>query len=231
MRKIHLMNHNKRDATVVMNSVNSVPAPTLGIVGKNISFRRFVASTDAGLHDSLSVKFKEDYGQQLIDGDPEVDMEVVGRFIGSTDTVFLSGEGGVLHSPPEIIEVRFDASGEEVERKLPKDLPSNITDGIPVRSTGKKMSKLDAIRQFAFKRTVQLSHTDGLSYDFLFDMAKVLDEENVIILMGTGSGGRDPLVFQTNGTPYRAFLEGRVDGKKYQLLLHLSNMELKAPSV
>ena len=41
--------------------------------------------------------------------------------------------------------------------------------------------------------------------------------------------GRDPLVFYTNGSPFRAFLEGRVDGERYQLLLHLSNMELKRP--
>ena len=30
-----------------------------------------------------------------------------------------------------------------------------------------------------------------------------------------------------NGTPYRGFLEGRVDGDKYLLLLHLTNLELK----
>jgi hypothetical protein len=30
------------------------------------------------------------------------------------------------------------------------------------------------------------------------------------------------------GTPYRAFLEGRVDGDKYALILRLTNMELKS---
>jgi hypothetical protein len=32
------------------------------------------------------------------------------------------------------------------------------------------------------------------------------------------------------GTPYRAFLEGRVDGDKYALILRLTNMELKSMS-
>jgi hypothetical protein len=32
-----------------------------------------------------------------------------------------------------------------------------------------------------------------------------------------------------NGTSYSGFLEGRVHDEKYQLLLHLSNMELKLP--
>jgi hypothetical protein len=35
---------------------------------------------------------------------------------------------------------------------------------------------------------------------------------------------------QVNGTPYRGFLEGRIDGENYILLLHLSNMELKLPA-
>jgi hypothetical protein len=30
-----------------------------------------------------------------------------------------------------------------------------------------------------------------------------------------------------SGRPCRGFLEGRVDGEKYQLMLHLSDMELK----
>jgi hypothetical protein len=35
------------------------------------------------------------------------------------------------------------------------------------------------------------------------------------------------LIFQTNGNPYRGFLDGRVNKKQYQLILRLSNMELK----
>ena len=58
-------------------------------------------------------------------------------------------------------------------------------------------------------------------------MAKELHDESVMVLIGAGKTGKDPLIFQANGMPYRGFLEGRVDGKKYQLLLHLSNMELK----
>jgi hypothetical protein len=37
------------------------------------------------------------------------------------------------------------------------------------------------------------------------------------------------LIFHSNGSPYRGFLDGRVDGEKYQLLLRLSNLELKRP--
>jgi hypothetical protein len=92
-----------------------------------------------------------------------------------------------------------------------------------------RLARKDVVRRFAFRRTLQIRHVDGLSYDYLFAMAKELDEADEMVMMGGGSKGKAPLIFQTNGTPYRAFLEGRVEGERFQLLLHLSNMELKRP--
>jgi hypothetical protein len=46
-------------------------------------------------------------------------------------------------------------------------------------------------------------------------------------LVGSGAKGTSPLILQTNGTPYRGFLEGRVKDDAYLLVLHLSNLELK----
>ena len=63
----------------------------------------------------------------------------------------------------------------------------------------------------------------------LAKLAKKLDDADELVLLGGGASGRDPLVFQVNGVPWRGFLEGRVDGKRYQLLLRLSNLELKRP--
>jgi len=61
-------------------------------------------------------------------------------------------------------------------------------------------------------------------------MAKELDEADEVVMIGGGAKGKKPLIFQTNGTPFRGFLEGRVDGERYMLLLHLSNMELRRPT-
>ena len=58
-------------------------------------------------------------------------------------------------------------------------------------------------------------------------MAKELSNEKSMVMIGAGKKGKNPLIFQSNGSPYRAFLEGRVEDKKYKLLLHLSNMQLK----
>jgi len=58
-------------------------------------------------------------------------------------------------------------------------------------------------------------------------MAKSLHESNSLMFVGGGKKGIDPVVLTTGGVPYRGFLEGRIDGDKYCLILHLTNMELK----
>ena len=74
----------------------------------------------------------------------------------------------------------------------------------------------------------QVQHVNGLTYDFLFDMAKKLADADAMMLVGGGQKGIEPLVMANGGTPYRAILEGRVDGDKYALILRLTNMELKS---
>ena len=49
-----------------------------------------------------------------------------------------------------------------------------------------------------------------------------------MMLVGAGAKGRDPLIFQNNGLPWRGFLEGRIQDDSYALLLRLSNLELKS---
>ena len=71
-------------------------------------------------------------------------------------------------------------------------------------------------------------HVNGLTYDFLFSMAKELEQSESLLLLGAGAKGAQPLVLTRGGQQYRGFLEGRTQGKKYCLILHLSNMELKA---
>ena len=55
-----------------------------------------------------------------------------------------------------------------------------------------------------------------------------LAEADSMMLVGGGQKGVEPLVMSNGGTPYRAFLEGRVEGDRYALILRLTNMELKS---
>jgi len=48
-------------------------------------------------------------------------------------------------------------------------------------------------------------------------------------LVGAGPKSNQPLILRRGSVPYRGFLEGRTKGDEYALVLHLSNMELKAP--
>ena len=115
----------------------------------------------------------------------------------------------------------------EKERRKPEDISSNVDDELPVRWTDQKIPIQDVLKSFAFIRTIQIMHVDGLTYDFLYQMAKELNEEKCMAMIGAGNQGKNPLIFRANGSPYRGFLEGRVKDNKYKLLLHLSNMQLK----
>ena len=227
MRKLHLMNKDNRDAKVVISTLKYEKPFEMGLPKKQLKFKRYLSATEQNLHKSLSSLYGDNYASKLIEGDPEIDIEVIGKFIPGTDVVYLSNKGELLYAPPKTVEVIITPDGLEKERRDPENIPGNVDDDLPVRWTGKKMSKSKVAVRFAFKRTIQLKHVDGLTYDYLFEMAKELQDEDVMVLVGAGQKGKDPLIFQANGMPYRGFLEGRVDGKKYQLLLHLSNMELK----
>lgn len=230
MRKIHLTNAGGRDATVSMEGLRPPVGTRPGLPDREVSFSRYLACTEAGLHDRLVAAHGEDYAEALIAGDPEIDMEQVGRRIEGTDRIYLSSTGDVLYAAPRVVEVIIGPDGVEKQRRAPEDVESNINaEDIPIRWTGRKMPRREVVRRLVFRRTVQIRHVDGVTYDYLYDMAKTLAEEDAVMMLGAGDRGRDPLVFQTNGSPYRAFLEGRVDGERYKLLLHLSNMELKRP--
>lgn len=234
MRQIHIANAGGRDATVTYATPPKPSTPRPGLPGQSIEFRRYLIATPSGMHDALQAAYKEahgdDYADALIQTDPEVDMEKVGRRFTSVARVYLSSSGEVMHAVPSVVEVIYEPGGSERERRDPQDVPANINGDLPVSWTGKKMSKREAVRRFAFTRTVTLSHTDGLSFDFLHAMAKDLAASDEVVLLGAGKNGKQPLVLQENGSPYRAFLEGRVDGEKFALLLHLSHLELKRPA-
>lgn len=227
---IRITNSAGRDGSVQAASPAREPEVSTGLPGHTVSFRRYLASTETCRGEALAARLGEDYAQALIDGDPEVDKEHVGRTIGETNTVYLTAKGEFLHSPPAVVEVITAADGSEKERRTPVDIDANIDDEHPVRWTGRKFPIADAVRRFVFRRSLQVQHVDGVTYDFLYAMATELAKDKAVMLVGAGPKGTDPLVFQANGRPCRGFLEGRVDGERYQLMLHLSDMELKRPA-
>ncbi|MBL8242817.1 MAG: hypothetical protein JNL89_01440, partial [Rhodanobacteraceae bacterium] len=74
-------------------------------------------------------------------------------------------------------------------------------------------------------------HVDGLTFEFLRDLARDLAQKGEVAVLGAGPKGNLPLVIREAGSAYRAFLHGEVDGDRYKLLLLLSDQELKLPDV
>lgn len=230
MRLLHLSDPDNRNSHVQFVGVKAPSPPARVANGSPVVFRRYLAAAEGTLHEDLQRRFAEDYANALLEGDPEIDVEQVGRPIGRTNVVYLDGEGSVLRLAPTVMEVILGPDGAERERRAPVDVAANVLDeASPVRFGKTRLKRAEAARRFAFGRTVQLVHVDGLTYEYLHGIAKRLDEADELVLLGAGAKGRDPLVFQLNGVPWRGFLEGRVDGPRYQLLLRLSNLELKNP--
>ncbi|RYE82447.1 MAG: hypothetical protein EOO75_20690, partial [Myxococcales bacterium] len=231
-RRLHLTNAAGRDAVVSMSVVPHESSPRLGLRNRPVAFRRYVVATDATTPAALESRLGASYADALVEGDPEIDLESVGRTVGGTTAIHLSSRGEVLHRAPTVVESIVGPDGVERERRPPVDTPANIHDEQPLRWTGRMMPRRELARRFTFRRTLQIFHIDGLTYDFLHAMAKQLDEADSAVLLGAGPRGADPLVFEGNGRPYRGFLTGRLDPAdpaRYRLLLHLSDMELKAP--
>ena len=228
--KLHISNSANRDATIVATSLPSREGTTPSKAGKPVTFKRYVAAGEGKLHDALVAQLGDKIAQELISADPEVDMEMVGKVIEDTNTVLLTQDNQPLFCAPEILEIIYGPDGKEVERRTPVEVAPNVNEELPVKWTGKMIPRADLVRKYAIKRTMQLRHVDGVTFDFLFSIAKELDEKDSVMLLAAGEGGKGPLVLQSNGSPYRGFLEGRVDGETFLLLLHLSAMELKKPA-
>lgn len=227
---LHIANAKGRDATVGVTPIKAPAQATTGLVGETIAFRRYLAAPESCTDTALRKRLGEDYATSLIEGDPEVDMETVGQMISDTSVVFIDSSGALMYADPRFIDIIFNPDGSEKERREPTETAANVNVELPVKWTGKKMPITDVVHRFCFRRTLQLRHVDGLTFDYLHEMASQLEKDQAMVLLGTGEKGLSPLVFQANGRGYRGFLEGRTDGKRYALLLHLSDMELKKPS-
>jgi hypothetical protein len=227
---INISNPKGRDAVVAAEAM--MPGRAVRYQdkkGRPVSTRKLL-KTDVE-HD-LPVLLKkskklEKVANDLIKGDPEIDVEKFGMFLTDLSRVYVTKKG-IIHLVEEI-EVIYKPDGTVRERRPRKKLTQNMNSEFPMRWTGKFIKKDEAAHRFVFTNKKQLVHINGLTFDFLYDMAKELQKKDALLLVRGGEKGSEPLVMNRGGLPYNAFLEGRVKGDAYCLVLHLSNMELKKP--
>jgi hypothetical protein len=164
----------------------------------------------------------------LVAGDPEVDVESYGTFLDATQRVWVGPDKKVVHTVQQF-EVIRNPDGTVKDRRPRQVTLANTNTEVPLRWSGKLYKKAEVYNKFVFAAKQQIAHVNGLTYDFLYAIAKELEDKQALLLLGGGPKASQPLVFQRGGTQYRGFLEGRTQGDKYCLILHLANLELKAP--
>ena len=233
MPDLNLTDDRGRDATVLAQSTSApLRVRYLDPAGRTAQSRRVLRSTVEREADALLAAHDGDMekvGEAILNGDPEIDFEAFGTMLEETVRVHLSADRTVAHRLTWQ-DVVYAADGSEKERRPHKLAePNTALENLPLKWTGRLMKKAEAIRRFVFAGKMQVRHVNGLTYDFLFRMAKDLEEKQSLMMLAAGTKGNEPLVFRRGGTAWRAFLEGRTQGDSYALILHLTNQELKAP--
>lgn len=227
IRAIHLSNDRRRDAEVAFDAqpVASASRRVLPSGEEPVSVR--LVKTTAAINRTLSDHYD---ARQLIDalvgGDPDVDMEVTGRKLRRTRRIFVDKNYRIAYHV-NLFQVIFNPDGTEREWRELERVPGNVNRPVPLRWTGRMFPRMEALRRFVFTRSYQIRHVNGATFDFLYDMAAQLHRANAMVVIGAGAKGTDPILLSRGGQPYRAFLEGRVAGEKYCLILHLTDIELK----
>ncbi|WP_418983867.1 hypothetical protein [Alistipes sp.] len=227
IRAIHLSNDRRRDAQVAFDAhpVASSVRRVLPSGEEPVSVR--LVKTTAAMNRCLSEHYDaRRLTEALVASDPDVDMELTGRKLRRTRRIFVDKNYEIVYHV-NLDQVVFNPDGTERERRELEKVPGNVNRPIPLRWTGRMFPRKEALRRFVFSRSYQLRHVNGATFDFLFDMAAQLDRADAMVLLGAGAKGTEPILLSRGGQPYRGFLEGRVQGEKYCLILHLTDIELK----
>lgn len=229
MRIINVANDKKRDAQVVFeaqfvpNTIKSVLSN--GDEKTNVKILKSTVQLDEPY---LLEKFGEleDVGEAIIEEDADFDKEITGRYLDRTHKLYVDKNNNIVYSI-NLYQIIRNPDGTEKERHDLNKVPSNVNTAEPLKWTGKTFPKKEAIRKFVFTRSYQVRHINGVTFDFLYNMAKELQESDSVVLVGAGKKGNEPILLSRGGEPYRGFLEGRVKEDRYLLILHLSDIELK----
>ncbi len=229
--EINLSNSAGRDAVVTTESVSPVKQIRwLDTQSRQASSVRLIKSTTHHEIDALLAQQGDlsAVAQSLVAGDPEIDLENTGRFLTETSRVYVDKNREIVRNL-HFMEIVKNADGSIREERPRRLADTNISNDTPLLWSGVYIPKQVAVRKFVFSGKSQLHHVNGLTFDFLFAMAKELEERGSLMLLGAGPKSNQPLILRRGSTPYRGFLEGRTDGDRYCLLLHFSNLELKLP--
>ena len=231
MRALSLMDENRRDAHVAFEPV-SVERQTRyrDRNGHRVDTVKLIKSTYASRPAAIAEKAEaagKEIHDLLIEGDPEIDFDYTGKISTATKTIYVDATGKIAHNV-RFQDIFYGPDGEERARRPRESIPANIKTDRPLHWTKRLIPIEVVVKKYVFTKIYQLRHVNGLTFDFLYQMARALDDAGAMVMIGAGPDGKEPLRFSRGGVPYRAFLRGRVQGDGYLLTMHLTQLELKA---
>ena len=235
IRYIKIEDENKRDAEITFKSVTQKNTVYFALENgkKPINKKVIKSSKDFTLENLIgkTEPSQEDYdsfSEKLISEDKEIDFELFGKFIDKTDRIYTDKNLNPVYNV-ELTEKVFDTDGNLKEERVPNYLYSNISGESVLKWTGKYIPKNKLYNKVVLSSKYQIKHINGLTFDFLYNISKTLQDKNSFMILGGGKGN-EPLIFNDGGKPYRGFLEGKVNDNSYCLIIHLSNQEYKTIS-
>ena len=180
----------------------------------------------------------EDVREEILERHDEIDLELAGKEIGYTSTLLTDSEYNLCYNFTEY-EIKRNREGKIIpcnecgslycEHRIKLQRQANVnSEEEPIRWIKiAQLDKLEALQKWSFSTSYQLRHTDGLKYKFLYDMAKKLHDSGKMVLMAPVRDKKpQKLVLHNGGTQFYAWLEGRVKGDKYALILHRTTLRL-----
>lgn len=204
---------------------------------KNSSEGKEIKNVKMTLHSPESpfinrLKNDDDLLKEFLENDDDVDLDFTGKMIGKTSRMLLTSENELCYNFTEYKIIK-DRKGKIVpceecgevycEHRIKHQIYGNVNDEkIPISWIKQFMiDKKKALKIWSFDRSYQIVHTNGLTYDFLFKIAKLLNDLNKVVFVAPIIDRKpQKLVIRTGNIPFYGWLEGRIQDNKYALILH-----------
>jgi hypothetical protein len=152
MAEINLTDSRGRDAVVAAESV-SIPLEYRWIDsdGAQAGTRKILKATMAQSLDALVAESGgfDELGEQLLKGDPEIDLELFGSYLEDTARVYVDQKKAIVHKIT-VWDVVREPDGTEKERRPKKAEEQNVATETPLKWTGKLFKKADVFNRFVF---------------------------------------------------------------------------------
>ncbi|MHA2123634.1 MAG: hypothetical protein ACW990_20740, partial [Promethearchaeota archaeon] len=172
--------------------------------GEKASHQRFIKFD--GEKNDKALSQQPDLVHLLKESDIEIDIELAGKKVHRTSRITVTDSLDPVYNY-SLHDVLTLPDGTIKERPHKQTL-GNINTTIPVRISEELETPRDLMFRYLFRKSYYITHYDGVTYKFLFEIAEKLHKAKKFARVDTFNP-------ETNKR-----------GKKYRLVLHLSDQEL-----